>query len=551
MFPPAGLGTVARAPAARAAVVRVGGWARLGLALGVTLALWSVSSSVGATPPQATRLGGIGPQGPAAYAVTALHHNPAMLAALRGTAFHISLTGTLEQQRVRRNAIDPESGEPVSGLQSPSSLLHPGVGFFAGASFYFDPVALGVGIYEIGSSYRLTGASPLRYHMAEDPDIGCLRVGLRACKPNGGSVSYRHDLTFALAYDGGLFQLGAAVHFPMVRERFAFDNDTSLGAGSSNAGDCATREDPGCAERVGFKGWTQWIAQDGAPPGFDAALTFGASTQLAQGIVRLGARYRTFPLRRGGEVALGGVGLVCRPDPVPGAELRGIRSCTDASPISAQLRERLPQEFALGGAFLLGRGRFWQLDFNAYWLDLCQGGSWLGDCPDRGAQVLRLVGLDRRAFVLSEFQRFRGLQDVFGLDVYASWRERPRAAFLFGGHLSSPPTRPGAATAALPDGIRLGASFGARIRLRERSRIPLWLEPGYGIDVTVPRIVRRSDAAFSPTAATQFAASGGDINAEGADLVLDGRARPTNAGRYFGALHTFTLAVLWGEAAGQ
>lgn len=504
-----------------------------------------------AAPGQATRLGGVGPQGPAALAVSALHHNPAMLAALRGTAFHASLTGSLEQQRVRRNAIDPMTGEPTADLQSPSSMLNPGVGFFAGASFYFDPVAIGVGIYEVGSQYRLSAAPNLRYHLAPDPDIGCLRVGLRSCKPNGGSVSWRHDLTIALAYDGGIFQLGAAVHFPMVRERFAYDNDTSLGAGSSDAGDCTTREDPNCAERVGFKGWTQWIPRDGAPPGFDAALTFGAAVQLAQGVVRLGARYRTFPLRRAGEVALGGVGLVCRPDPSPGIDPQGVPSCSEASPIRATLRQRLPQEVALGGAFLLGRGRFWQLDINAYWLDLCAGGPWLDQCKDEGAQTLRLVGLDRRAFVLPELQRFRGLQDVFGLDVYASWRERPRAAFLFGGHLSSPPTRPGAASSAMPDGIRLGASFGARIRLRERSRIPLYLEPGYGLDFSLPRVVKPGQSAFSPSAAADFSASGGDINAEGADLVLEGQARSTNAGRYFGVLHTFTFAVLWGEGAGQ
>ena len=44
--------------------------------------LWSGAAS--AAPGQASRLGGIGPQGPAALAVSALHHNPAMLAALRG-----------------------------------------------------------------------------------------------------------------------------------------------------------------------------------------------------------------------------------------------------------------------------------------------------------------------------------------------------------------------------------------------------------------------------------------------------------------------------------
>ena len=67
-------------------------------------------------------------------------------------------------------------------------------------------------------------------------------------------------------------------------------------------------------------------------------------------------------------------------------------------------------------------------------------------------------------------------------------------------------------------------------------------------DLLLPRDVRPGQADLDPTAASDFADSGGDINATGADAFLDGRARPTNAGRYFGQQHVFSLTLSWGEA---
>jgi hypothetical protein len=522
----------------------------VGSALAVLLGALLLPDVAKAVPGQATRLGGIGPQGPATPSVTALHHNPAMLGAMRGSAFAVSIAGAIEQERVRRTAIDPTTGEPIGGLGAPNSVLHPGMGWFLGASFYFDPVAIGVGIYDVGSQTKLTSTDALRYHLAPDPDQSCLRIGLEHCPPNGGQVSYRHDLSLGIAYDGGAFQLGAGLHLPLIRERFAFDNDTALGSRGSESTVCVDKEDPGCAERIGFKGWTQWIAKNGAPPGFDAAVTVGFGLQLANEKVRLGGRYRTFPLRRGGEVALGGIALVCRPTPgTAGADV-GVPVCSDASPIRATLRERVPQEVAFGGSFVLGRSRSWRLDLNLYWLDLCQGGLTRAQCKDGGQQVLRLVGLDRRAFVLPQFGRYRGLQDIYGLDAYVSWKAHARANVLFAGHGNTAPVRRSAASAGAGGGPRIGISAGAQVKIttRRRTRTTLLLTPGYGLDVFLPRTVTAARAAFSPAAAGQFADAGGDINAPGADLVLGGRARPTNAGRYFGMVHTLTLALAWGDA---
>ena len=523
----------------------------MGASLAASVGLWvglAIPGTAAVAPGQGLRLGGIEPQGPASRAVTALHHNPAMLAAIPGMAVHVSFSAGVEQQRIRRHAIDPDTGEPLDELQTPTSLAHLGLGYFVGASLYFDPIAVGVGVYDLGSRYRLTSAGPLRYHLAPDPDPGCLRLGLRRCPPNGGSVRGRHDVTTALAWNGGRVKLGAALHLPLVRERFAFDEDTELTSlGDASTIECPDKEDPACTERVGFKGWTQWFPRGGAPSGFDFAITVGGAIALANDTITLGARYRSPPLRRGGEVQLGGVGLVCRPEAELGPEgSRGdqVPPCAVAEPVGATLRQHLPQELALGGSFMLGRSRQWRLDLNLYWMDLCPGGLRATQCPTDGAQTLRLIGLDRRSATLPQLSRFRGASDLYGVDAFARFRAQRNLFVLAAAHMATPAVRRGATTADDDEGWRVGTSLGMRVRL---PRADLVLVPGYGLDMLLPRHVAPGDALYSPAAATAFDTGSGDLNAPGAAGVLDGRGRPTNAGRYFGLLHTLSLSVMWGE----
>jgi hypothetical protein len=541
-------------------------WWRRGLAgrlgratacvVGLTLA-GALSRPASAAPGVADRLGGIEAQGPASRSVTALHHNPAMLAAMRSTALHVAMSVAIAQLRIRRNAIDGTTGAPESGLQDPTNLLNLSPGWFVGGTLYLDPWAVGIGVYDLSSRYQLASADPFRYHLSPDPDASCLDLRLSACPPNGGRVSYRHDTTVALAYNGGLFQLGAAAHFPMVRERFAFDTDSELlrRPGDTPVVECQDKEDPACAERVGFKGYTQWLPRNGAPAGFDVAVSVGMAVSLANDRVTIGARYRTFPLRRGGEVQLGGVGVVCRPE-VSGVDAGGdgLPPCTSPEPVNATLRQRLPQQFSVGASALLGATRQWRVDANLFWADLCPGGLRAGSCADDGNQQLRLVGLARRGVALSEQTLYRGLADMYGADVFA--RLRPNLAeaglprtlsrlyVLMAGHLRSPGVQRGATSAASSEGWRIGGSVGTRLKLR---RTELAFVPGYGLDVELPRRVDPGSARFDPLAATGFTNSDGDLNSSGADAVLAGRGRPTNAGRYLGLVHTLSLSILWGE----
>ncbi len=519
---------------------------RLALAVGAAGIAWPGPAR--AAPGQPTRLGGVEAQGPATAALTALHHNPAMLGAMAATGVQAAFRTGVDQLWVRRYQIAPDTGAPTGALGARSTLTNPMVGFFAGAVLYLDPIAVGVGLYDLSSQFRLRSAGALRYQLADDPDLAagrsCLVVGDGRCPPNGGQVEYQQDLTFALAWNTGPLQLGAAVHLPMLYQRFAFDVDQELaGTDPDDPNACLSKEDPACALRVGFKGWTRWLPVGDATPGFDAALTFGVGLRLPGRRVTLGARYRTFPLRRRGKVVLSGVGLVCRPEPRdPDVATGDVPSCADAAPTLATLSERLPQEVALGGAFILGRARLWRLDANLYWSDRCVGGLRAASCPDGGGQTLSLVGLAQRQGIEPEQPRYRGRQDLYGVDLYATYQVRARAAVTFAGHFASPATRPDALSPADSEGWRLGASLGTILRVGQSD---LALVPGYGIDLWLPQDVGPSQARFEPTARTSFEAAGGDLNAPGARAVLEGRARSTNAGRYFGMLHTFTLALRW------
>jgi hypothetical protein len=471
-----------------------------------------------------------------------------MLAGLGGTAVQLSGSLGLEHLRVRRYAADPATGAPTSSLDAPVSVVNASAGFFAGASVYFDPIALGVGVYDLGSRYRTASADPLRFQLAPDPDR-CVALGTSACPPNGGAARARRDVSLALAFTRGALNFGVGVHFVRLRERFAFDNDTELTPAPDEipTARCENKEDPRCAERVGFGGWNRWIPRSGSVPGLDVALTFGVALQLRNDTLTLGARYRTFPLRRRGEMALDGRALVCRPSVDPADELGQdiVPPCQTAEPVRASLRERLPQEFALGASFVLGRSRLWRLDTNLYWMDLCPGGIRPDSCDNRDAQTLRLVGLDRASFVAPEFKRYRGKQDLYGVELHARYKVRSNIAVLMQSNVASPSVSRDAQSAAVGEGWRLGLGAGARIRVGSNNVL---LSPGYAFDLLLPRDVRPGSAALDPTAATDFADSGGDINASGAAAFLEGRARPTNAGRYFAQQHMFSLTFSWGEA---
>jgi hypothetical protein len=519
-------------------------------AISAVLPLLFAGQEVHATPGAGTRLGVAEAQGPAARSLTALHHNPAMLAGMPGTRVQLGATGGLDQRWIRRYAVGPD-GAPGGALGERESLLNPNVGYFAAASFYFEPFAFGFGVYDRGSQFDLQSTDAQRWHLAPDRDQSALLCGKNdseACKVNGGQASLRTDYTLAIAWNIlANVRIGVGVHFPRLRSRFTYDNSRALASTTiAGEGRCTAVESSACAERLGFNGRTSWLpARDGRPSGFDIALTLGMAFDLSDRVT-LGLRYRTRPLVNGGDYVLAGEAAVCRPDEIE----RGageVQPCSVATPKDASMREGGAREAGIGIAGVLGRNKVWRIDSNLYWLDLCndnRDGIGVVKCGDPGDQRLSLVGLDRGSVLLPETTRYRGRSDVFGADAYTTYRARSNLAVMLGGHFSSPVTRNAALSAAGSDGWRLGLSVGTTVRL---GKSDFQLVPGYVLDLFLPSTVRPGSAAFNPAAATAFHESGGDLNAAEAALVLAGQGRPSNAGRYTGAVHTFMLGLRWSE----
>jgi hypothetical protein len=511
------------------------------------VAIYGHAGEAAATPTQ-TRIGGAESQGPATRALSALHHNPAMLAGMPGTRVQGGLLGGLDQRWIRRFAVGPD-GAPEAALGERESLIDPVVGYFGAASFYFEPFAVGIGAYDVGGQYDLQSSDRLRYHLAPDPDRPaalCRGGDAEACKVNGGAASQRTDITLAVAWNIlSNLRIGVGVHLPRLRTRFAQDNSRVLSdRAPPDEGKCAGVEAGSCAERLGFSGVTTWLpSRDGRPTGFDLALTFGLAVDVSDRVT-FGMRYRTRPLVNGGDYVLAGQAVVCRPDESEqGAD--DVQPCSVATPVAATLREGGAREVAVGAAFVLGRSKLWRIDGNLYWLDLChdtRNGAGIVACGDPGDQRLSLVGLDRGGALATEAVRYRGRADVSGADAYTTYRARSFLALMVGGHISSPGTRPSAMTAASSDAWRFGLTFGTTLRIAQSN---FQIVPGYGFDLYLPTTVR--DGAFDPTAAAAFYASGADLNTPDADLVLAGRGRPSNAGRYTGAVHTVMLGLRWSE----
>lgn len=511
----------------------------------VALVLGLIPALAAAAPGEAHRLGGVDAQGVTARSVTAIHHNPAMLGSLVGAQFHTSVRSGLDQRWVRRTGLDA-SGFPTEDSGDRVSLLNPMFDYFAGATVYLEPFALGAAVYTLNNSLQLTSSDGLRYHLApgiENLPGQCVGRSERACAL-GGAATYRTDFSLAFAWSVlSNLNIGLGVHFPRLRSRFSFDNSSVL-SDSERKGDCTNLEDPACSERIAFSGVNRWLPASGTRlAGFDLALTLGLAYEITSRVT-FGVRYRTRPLLRGGNMQLSGQVVICRPsdtEPQPG----DAPSCSVAQPLDATLRERIPQELALGFGVVLGRGKQWRIDSTLLWVDNCHdvnGDPGIANCGDPGGQQLNLVGLEQSRVLLSDSVRYRGLQDMFGLDVYTTYQVASNLSISFAGHAASPSVQRAAMSASHADGWRTGLSLGTAWRVRQSNFL---LVPGYGADFYFPTSVSATQAAFDPGAAERFAAAHSDINSADAQAILEGRGRPTNAGRYTGLVHSVSLALRW------
>ena len=522
------------------------------------------------TPGLGTRLVGPQAQGPATAAVSALHHNPAMLVSLPGLQLTAAGNGGVDILTVRPFVGDSR-GQPTGQPGDPVTLVNPAAGYFLGFSYQLDPIAVGAGVYDLSSRIRPWSSEELRYHLAPDPDVGCTSDPRLPCPEglrSGGMHEVRTDYTVAIAWSVlDRLQLGVAFHVPRLRVHLSHDNDTRLMSSDDGSSACAVDQadvgEPRCAERLSFSGRSQLAffglrRENGTR--FDFATTFGVAWRLGKH-GRVGLRYRTRPWLNRGEVDVNGLARVCRSEQAVHANPSGLASCTLASPMRARLSQPLARELAIGAAWVLGGEKRWQVDGNAYWMDACPGGTRLAECGHRDAQRLSLVGLSHEAAVLPEHEIYRGRQDLFGGKLFARYdlwkaiagrRQQefvpPRVSLGVGAGVRSPAVSPAAMTPSHSDGWTVSADLGPRIELVRQHGSWIFL-PGYALDVLIPRRVGPGGVgpAFDPEAGLDFSAAGSDIHAPSADAVIHGRARATNAGVYSGSAHILMFALRWSE----
>lgn len=556
---------------------------RVAPSVAVLAGLLGFAAPANAGPGVANRLAGGSAQGPASSSVTGIYHNPAMLGTLQGVSFETTLRTGVDHLVVRRFGIDT-SGEPIDAIAPPVHLVNPVFDYFVGASFLLDPIAIGAAVHSFDSRFRIDSDPILHYHLAPDSDLGC-SLDQRVCPAlrKGGMMEMRTDFDLALAWNALHFMsIGATAHFPRQRSYLARDVDSVLTGANPDTG-CdpasASVENPACAERLSFRGNTRlrWFGANPRPSTrLDFAVTIGVAFTIRKRAT-LGIRYRTQPLLSGGMMTLNGEAAVCLPDEAS-TEQSSLSSCRTATAIEATLTETIPRELAIGGAVEFGN---WKLDSNLYWIDRCPGASdGEGGCQGRDARQLELVGLDEDASTLPETTLYRGLRDVWGAELWARYRLDdliganlpyfkilcsggregideatgkplrcvPRVDLLLGGGFNSPGVRPSAITAALSDGWTILATLGTSFNLPGRNGT--WsLIPAYGVDFLVPTRVGPGGhtPAYRPSQAIEFERSGADLNSPAADVVLQGRGLPTNAGIYTGAVHTLSFSVRWSE----
>lgn len=539
--------------------------------LGLLLA-WPQVSRAG--PGQADRLAGAEAQGPATRSVTAMHHNPAMLGALSGFHFQANVRGGLDHRRARRFGLLDDGGVSKQ-LGTAENLIDPTADFFVGGSFSFDPVAIAIGVYSLSNRLRFTAPQEQRYQLAFDPDVA------------GGAYDLHNDFTLAFAWSPiRSVHFGGAVHAPVIFLGRSRDEDTYLlGDGVQGVGCGAVQgtgsESGACAEYLSVR--TKTAA-------FNLNVTVGAAIEVTPSLT-LGVRYRS-PLWLNEQAAkLDGKATVCLSDEAADAELydTSVPRCSEANKVKAEASIVLPQEAAIGLSSTFGDDDQWQLDTNLYWVDRCRGWSTgIGSrCDDADSIHTSLVGLDQTAAVLPDFKIYRGYQDLFGLELWGRkriWGQSPKQqqghgdadepghehdaaeethgkgplsglSLLFGAGLRTPGVRRGSVTVVESELWTMSANLGARLTFKRRGqsrrrRGGWYIVPGYGLDMVLPSKVGGSSGQssdFAPQAALDFAASDRDINGPGADAVLAGRARPTNAGSYFQDVHVFSIGVGWNE----
>jgi long-subunit fatty acid transport protein len=474
----------------------------------VALAAWAASLLLPSRPAAAGPLddphvGGLGFSGPTTGDLAAIYWNPGALGLLQGQQALLSLTGRVLSTRVSRAPIDPASGLPGGsrgfGAARSRTFLHPGAwppaGAFLGyAASIGNRVTFGAAILTpFSSRVSFPGEGeeqPARYHAVELELQGLSLVPSLALRLGRG-------VRVGVA-PGVLFSSGSLV----------FDEDAALSdaAVTCDGAPCGA-ENPSAAIRYAF--------ESGKPP-FRAAVSLNVSAGIAvtSGRFTFGLAYLSRPL--GGPIELEARRTTVRSF-APGSPPSVCTEPLPASCVFGRLRYRLPDTLIAGVAFRPSAA--WDLAASARRLGLgvhdtlALRVSWPADERARPPGGATRVDLHR------------GFRPAYELRLRAA--RRLGASWLIAalrGETSAVPKE--AVTPAAVDGAKLEPSLALSVPVGSS----LLLTVGYALVLVAP--VETGPSRFDPTAAVACRTAGGDLADPACLARLDGRARPTAAGRY-------------------
>jgi long-subunit fatty acid transport protein len=486
-------------------------------ALATGLALATAAPRAGAAPLDEPFVGGLGFSGPTDGDPGAIYWNPAALGLARGFQVMFAGSGRYTTTTVKRQAIDPATGVPT-GQPGASVTAHdlaqplqwpPGPGAFLGLSSDIggDRFALGFATYmpflqqlHYPLSPSGAGDEPTRYH--------ALTVDLRNLA-----------LVPALAIRfGNDFRVGLAPGFLFSTGHLLFAEDTALdGCGSPPCG----VEDPAAAARYD-------ISSGQGITDAKFSVTLGGGVYWRRRNFSFGLSYQSRPLGSdvtGVEVAGRNTTLTLPPRaPYGGGQPVMCGTAQTVHCVFGDVSYRLPDVFIAGATWYVRSGL--ALTGVIRWLRLH-----VHDRID-----IRLTGPTLDATGLPQrIALYRGFQDVLEARVRLSywWHEHVRVGAML--RLETAALDAGSVTPGAVDALKVEPVVLAEVRLGKR----FWLGGGYGL--TIMPSVTVNDSAFDPRFATGCVAAGGDLDNDGCQARLAGRARPTAAGTYKVLTHDFGM----------
>jgi long-subunit fatty acid transport protein len=486
----------------------------------------TVARPAAAAPLDDPFIGGLSFTGPTSGNLAAVYWNPAALGLVRGLQIMVGGTAHLSAIDVERAPIDPETGIP-GGLQATGnattadgfarpSLFGPRSYLAISSDLGGDRFTLAFATYmpwvqQVSYPVSTAGDEPTRYH--------ALKVDLRNLA-----------LVPALAIRfGNELRIGLAPGFMFSTGQLSFAEDLALNGGTVGLTDPAAcngvmcnAENPQAAARFN-------VASGHGLGDAKFSVTLGGGIYWRRRNLEIGLAYQSRPIGsdRGVEVSGQRSSATLPPRDNMGVPLPV--TCpggqTDRC-LFGDLSYRLPDVFIAGVTWRLSPGL--ELSAMVRWL-------WM-HVHDR--IDVRLFGPTLDTDKLPQhIVLYRGFQDVWDTRVRVSywWREQIRIGAAMRVETSAVPTD--AVNPAAVDALKLQPMALLEIRIWRR----IWLSGGYGI--TFMPAVNVTNSVFKPEYASGCFDSGGNLATEACQARLDGRARPTAAGRYTATRQDFGLTL--------